>query len=65
VTFAGYQPNVESYLEALIFCLLSVSEGISNALLEAVFWIALPASSVGGTRGPWDGKYGVLLPAMI
>jgi len=65
VTFAGYHPNVESYLRsAHIFVLPSVSEGISNALLEAMsFGLPCLASSVGGNVEVLDhGKYGVLLP---
>lgn len=65
VTFVGYQPKVESYLRnAHIFVLPSVSEGISNALLEAMA-LGLPclASAVGGNPEVLDhGKYGVLLP---
>jgi glycosyltransferase involved in cell wall biosynthesis len=65
ITFAGYDPNVESYLRsAHIFVLPSVAEGISNALLEAMS-LGLPclASSVGGNVEVLDhGKYGVLLP---
>jgi glycosyltransferase involved in cell wall biosynthesis len=65
VTFAGYQENVESYLRgAHIFVLPSLSEGISNALLEAMSY-GLPclASSVGGNVEVLDhGKYGILLP---
>ena len=65
VTFAGYQPDVAAYLQtAHMFVLPSVSEGISNALLEAMS-VGLPclASSVGGNPEVLGhGKYGVLLP---
>jgi len=65
VTFAGYQANVEPYLRsAQLFVLPSVSEGISNALLEAMsFGLPCLASAVGGNSEVLGhGKYGVLLP---
>jgi glycosyltransferase involved in cell wall biosynthesis len=65
ITFAGYCENVGSYLQsAHIFVLPSVSEGISNALLEAMaFGLPCLASSIGGNVEVLDhGKYGVLLP---
>ena len=65
VTFAGYHENVGPYLRrAHIFALPSVSEGISNALLEAmVFGLPCVVSSIGGNIEVLDhGKCGVLLP---
>jgi len=65
VTFAGYQANVEPYLRsAQLFVLPSVSEGISNALLEAMsFGLPCLASAVGGNSEVLGyGKYGILLP---
>lgn len=65
VTFAGYQANVGPYLRgAHIFVLPSISEGISNALLEAMsFGLPCLASAVGGNSEVLGhGKYGVLLP---
>ncbi len=65
VTFAGYHENVGAYLRsAHIFVLPSLSEGISNALLEAMaFGLPCIASSVGGNVEVLDqGKCGVLLP---
>ena len=65
VTFAGYHENVGPYLQkAHIFVLPSVSEGISNALLEAmVFGLPCLVSSIGGNIEVLDhGRCGVLLP---
>lgn len=65
VTFAGYHENVGAYLRsAHIFVLPSVSEGISNALLEAMsFGLPCLASAVGGNSEVLDhGRYGILLP---
>lgn len=65
ITFAGYQTDVGLYLRgAHIFVLPSVSEGISNALLEAMsFGLPCLASAVGGNSEVLgQGKYGVLLP---
>ena len=64
VTFAGLQSDVRAYLSAAdIFALPSLSEGISNALLEAMAsGLACVASSVGGTTEVLDhGNCGVLL----
>lgn len=64
ITFAGLQSDVRAYLSAAdIFALPSLSEGISNALLEAMAsGLACVASSVGGTAEVLDhGKCGVLL----
>lgn len=65
VTFAGSQRDVRPYLEAAdIFALPSVSEGISNALLEAMSaGLACVATPVGGNAEALDnGACGVLLP---
>lgn len=65
VTFAGSQRDVRPYLEAAdIFALPSVSEGISNALLEAMSaGLACVATPVGGNAEVLDnGACGVLLP---
>jgi glycosyltransferase involved in cell wall biosynthesis len=65
ITFAGYHRQVTLYLRnAHVFVLPSVSEGISNALLEAMcFGLPCLASSVGGNPEVLGhGKYGVLLP---
>ena len=65
VTFAGLQSDVRAYLSAAdIFALPSLSEGISNALLEAMSsGLACVASSVGGTVEVLDhGSCGLLLP---
>ena len=65
VTFAGSQRDVRPYLEAAdVFALPSVSEGISNALLEAMSaGLACVATPVGGNAEVLDaGACGVLLP---
>lgn len=65
VTFAGSQRDVRPYLEAAdLFALPSVSEGISNALLEAMSaGLACIATPVGGNAEVLDaGACGVLLP---
>ncbi len=65
VTFAGYHANVASYLQnAHMFVLPSISEGISNALLEAMsFGLPCLVSSVGGNPEVLGhGEYGILLP---
>jgi glycosyltransferase involved in cell wall biosynthesis len=65
VTFAGSQNDVRPYLEAAdIFALPSVSEGISNALLEAMSaGLACVVTPVGGNAEVLDaGACGVLLP---
>jgi glycosyltransferase involved in cell wall biosynthesis len=64
VIFAGSQDDVRPYLEAAdIFALPSVSEGISNALLEAMsFGLACVATPVGGNMEVLDnGKVGLLV----
>jgi glycosyltransferase involved in cell wall biosynthesis len=64
VTFAGLHSDVRVYLSAAdIFALPSISEGISNALLEAMsVGLACVASSVGGNSEVLDhGNCGVLL----
>lgn len=65
VTFAGKQKDVRAYLQAAdIFVLPSLTEGISNALLEAMAsGLACVASSVGGNIDVLGhGKFGLLLP---
>lgn len=65
VTFAGAQDEVRPYLQtADLFALPSVSEGISNALLEAMSsGLACLATPVGGNAEVLDqGRCGVLLP---
>lgn len=65
VTFAGSQRDVRPYLEAAdVFALPSVSEGISNALLEAMSAeLACLATPVGGNAEVLDnGACGLLLP---
>jgi glycosyltransferase involved in cell wall biosynthesis len=65
VTFVGNVADVRKYLDgADIFVLSSVSEGISNALLEAMAsGLACIATAVGGTPEVLEqGKCGVLLP---
>jgi glycosyltransferase involved in cell wall biosynthesis len=65
VAFAGSQRDVRPYLEAAdVFALSSVSEGISNALLEAMSaGLACIATPVGGNAEVLDaGACGVLLP---
>ena len=65
VTFLGNQKNVSPYLNAAdIFVLPSKSEGISNALLEAMSaGLACVVTQVGGNFDILDqGRCGVLLP---
>lgn len=65
VTFAGNQSDVRPYLAAAdIFVLPSASEGISNALLEAMSaGLACLATPVGGNPQVLDqGSCGLLLP---
>ena len=65
VTFAGSQQDVLPYLSAAdMFVLPSVSEGISNALLEAMSArLACIATPVGGNRDLLDnGQSGLLIP---
>ncbi len=65
VKFAGNQTDVLSYLAAAnIFVLPSASEGISNALLEAMCsGLACLATPVGGNLDVLDhGQCGLLLP---
>jgi len=65
VTFAGNQADVRPYLRAAdIFALPSASEGISNALLEAMSaGLACLATPVGGNPEVLDqGRCGLLLP---
>jgi glycosyltransferase involved in cell wall biosynthesis len=65
VTFAGSQRDVRPYLEAAdVFALPSVSEGISNALLEAMSTgLACVVTPVGGNADVLDnGACGILLP---
>ena len=64
VTFAGKQTNVKPFLNAAdIFVLPSKSEGISNALLEAMSaGLACISTSVGGGNEVLDGgKCGLLI----
>ena len=64
VTFAGKQTNVKQYLNAAdIFVLPSKSEGISNALLEAMSaGLACVSTSVGGGNEVLDGgRCGLLI----
>lgn len=64
-TFLGNQKNVRSYLNAAdLFVLPSSSEGISNALLEAMSaGLACMATNVGGNFNILDGgRCGILLP---
>lgn len=65
VTFAGNQADVRPYLQAAdIFALPSASEGMSNALLEAMCaGLACLATPVGGNAEVLDnGRCGTLLP---
>jgi glycosyltransferase involved in cell wall biosynthesis len=65
VTFAGNQADVRPYLQAAnIFALPSASEGISNALLEAMSaGLACMATPVGGNPHVLDqGRCGMILP---
>ena len=65
VQFAGSQKNVNLYLKAAdLFILPSFTEGISNALLEAMAsGVACLATPVGGNKEVLDqGKYGVMVP---
>ncbi|NQU29507.1 MAG: glycosyltransferase family 4 protein [Anaerolineae bacterium] len=65
VCFAGHQDNVRDYLFAAdIFVLPSITEGISNALLEAMsVGLACLATPVGGNAEVLDhGNSGILLP---
>jgi glycosyltransferase involved in cell wall biosynthesis len=65
VLFAGNQKNVSLYLQAAdLFLLPSFTEGISNALLEAMAAkVACLATPVGGNNEVLDqGKYGVMVP---
>jgi glycosyltransferase involved in cell wall biosynthesis len=65
VTFAGNQADVRPYLGAAdLFALPSASEGISNALLEAMSaGLACLATPVGGNPEVLDGgRCGLLLP---
>lgn len=65
VVFAGSQKDVSLYLKAAdMFVLPSFTEGISNALLEAMASeLACLATPVGGNNEVLDqGKYGVMVP---
>ncbi len=65
VTFAGSQRDVRAYLEAAdVFALPSISEGISNALLEAMSaGLACVATPVGGNAEVLNsGACGILVP---
>lgn len=65
VQFAGSQKNVALYLRAAdLFVLPSFTEGISNALLEAMAsGVACLATPVGGNNEVLEqGKYGVMVP---
>lgn len=65
IQFAGSQKNVNLYLKAAdLFILPSFTEGISNALLEAMASsVACLATPVGGNKEVLDqGKYGVMVP---
>lgn len=65
VQFAGNQKNVSLYLRSAdMFVLPSFTEGISNALLEAMAsGVACLATPVGGNNEVLDhGKYGALVP---
>jgi glycosyltransferase involved in cell wall biosynthesis len=65
VTFAGNQADVKPYLHAAdLFVLPSASEGISNALLEAMSaGLACLATPVGGNSEVLEaGRCGMLLP---
>ena len=65
ISFAGNQKNVRPYLQAAdMFLLPSLTEGISNALLEAMA-SGLPclATPVGGNNEVLEhGKYGLMVP---
>lgn len=65
ISFAGNQKNVFPYLRAAdMFLLPSITEGISNALLEAMA-SGLPclATPVGGNNEVLEqGKYGLMVP---
>jgi glycosyltransferase involved in cell wall biosynthesis len=66
VRFLGKANNVQELLEQCdVFCLLSRSEGMSNALLEAMAaGIPCVATAVGGTPEVIeDGRTGYLVPS--
>jgi len=66
ITFAGNQKDIRPYLQAAdMFVLPSLTEGISNALLEAMAsGLACLATPVGGNLDVLDqGKYGMLISA--
>ncbi len=65
ITFTGSQKNIRPYLQAAdIFVLPSITEGISNALLEAMSaGVACMATPVGGSDEVLaHGKYGKMVP---
>lgn len=65
VTFTGNQKNIRHYLQAAdIFVLPSFTEGISNALLEAMSaGLACMATPVGGSNEVLEqGAYGKMVP---
>ena len=65
ITFTGSQKNIRPYLQAAdIFVLPSITEGISNALLEAMSaGVACMATPGGGSDEVLaHGKYGKMVP---
>lgn len=65
VVFTGYQSDISGYYRVLdLLVLPSLSEGLPNAVLEAMsFGIAVIGTSVGGVPEVIDGKNGILVPA--
>lgn len=65
VIFTGYQPDIGGYYRVLdLLVLPSLSEGLPNAILEAMsFGIPVIGTSVGGVPEVIDGKNGILVPA--
>lgn len=65
VVFTGYQSDISAYYRVLdIFVLPSLSEGLPNAVLEAMsFGIPVICTSVGGVPEVIDGDNGILVPA--
>ena len=65
VIFTGYQSDISGYYRVLdLLVLPSLSEGLPNAILEAMsFGIPVIGASVGGVPEVIDGKNGILVPA--
>lgn len=65
VIFTGYQSDISGYYRVLdLLVLPSLSEGLPNAILEAMsFSIPVIGTSVGGVPEVINGKNGILVPA--